>query len=78
MTAIVSRYVEMFMKCSNVICANPFPIVCLKCEVYVRVMFCQRMFQVFLKPKVAMSSYELWPILVVQTVFGRNPLNVFF
>ena len=69
----VTYYVEMFMKCLNVICVNPISIVCLKCKVYVRVMFCQRMFHVFLKPKVAMSSNELWPTLAIQMVFGRNP-----
>jgi len=31
------------------------------------------MFHVFLKPKVAMSSNDLWPILAIQMVFGRNP-----
>ena len=72
----VAHYVEMFMKCLNVICVNPFPIVCLKCKVCVRVMSWQRMFHVFLKPKVAMSSNKLWPILAIQIEFGRYLKNV--
>jgi len=70
----VAHYVEMFMKCLNVICVNPFPVVRLKCKVCERVMFWQRIFHVFfLKPKVAMSSNELWPILAIQIVFGGIP-----
>ena len=69
----MAHYVEIFMKCLNVICVNPFPVVCLKCEVRVRVMFRQITFHVFLNPKVAMSSNELRPILAIQIVFGRNP-----
>jgi len=34
------------------------------------------MFHVFLKSKVAMSSNELWHILAIQIVFGRNSKNV--
>ena len=69
----MAHYVEMFMKCLNVICVNPFPIVCLKCKVCARVMFWQSIFHVFLKPEVAMSSNELWPILAIEIVFERNP-----
>jgi len=69
----VAHYIEVLMKCLNVICVNPFPIVCRTCKVCVRVMFWQRMFRMFLKPKVAMSSDELWPILAIQIVCGRNP-----